>query len=67
MTIARKLCTRDSSVGRAEDCSRESPDILRSAVRLRLAGKRVFSHPEFRHTEMCLLDCTLVCVLGHFP
>ena len=30
--------TRDSSVGRAEDCSMIKLEILRSAVRLRLAG-----------------------------
>ncbi len=42
--------TRDSSVGRAEDCSGQT-DILRSAVRLRLAGTSFFpsSSPTFYH------------------
>ena len=32
------MCTRDSSVGRAEDCSRWQAGILRSLVQIRLAG-----------------------------
>ena len=41
--------TRDSSVGRAEDCSGFKPDILRSVVRLRLAGRDIFLFVERKY------------------
>ena len=52
--------TRDSSVGRAEDCSWYDADILRSPVRLRFAGCGFFFN------DLCFVSCAFdAYVAGH--
>ena len=53
--------TRDSSVGRAEDCSWYDADILRSPVRLRFAGCGFF----FQWSMLCILCVWCLCSRSH--
>ena len=57
LPVIAQLVERRTVVG-------QSPDILRSAVRLRLAGKNFFDYPERQRTGQHLFDLALICFLN---